>query len=83
MFGLEGHKKKKPKPNEELIFELEHELKNREKHKIIQLLIESRVQKIKEILRDGRDKETIDRLAQVLNGYSSILKVISRFTPKA
>lgn len=81
MFGLEDQKKKKP--TEEFVFELEKELKNPAKHKEIQANTESRIQKIKENLRSGDDQQEFDRFGLLLQGYTSLLKVMSRFKSKA
>lgn len=81
MFGLEDQKKKK-KQIEEFVFELENELKNAKKHQEIKQRVESRIQKIKEILRSGENKEEFDQFGALLHGYTSLLKVMSRFTPK-
>lgn len=80
MFGLENQKKKKK--NEEFIFELEKELKNPKIHQELKQRVEKRIQEIKEILRSGENKEEFDQLGAVLHGYTSILKVFSRFSPK-
>ena len=80
MFGLENQKKKKK--IEEFVFELEKELKNPKLHQEIKQKVERRVQEIKEILRSGENKEDYDQLGVVLHGYTSLLKVISRFAPK-
>lgn len=82
MFGLESHRQKKPV--EQFEFDLEKELKSISQHKEIKAKIEERFQKIKEILRTGGDdKEEINRLGHLLHGYAALLKVMSRFTPKA
>ncbi|CUI15979.1 putative needle chaperone SctE [Candidatus Protochlamydia naegleriophila] len=80
MFGLESQKKKKPV--EEFVFELETELKNSKKNKELRQKVEERIQKIKEALRSGENQEEFDRFGLLLHGYTSLLKVISRFNPK-
>jgi hypothetical protein len=80
MFGLEGQKKKKP--GEEFVFELEKDLKNLKKNKEIRQKVEERIQKIKETLRSGDSQDEFDRFGLLLHGYTSLLKVISRFNPK-
>ncbi len=80
MFGLEGQKKKKIL--EEFVIELENDFKNPVKRKEIQQKIETRLQKIKEILRSGDSQEQFDRLGVLLQGYNSILKVMVRCTTK-
>jgi Family of unknown function (DUF5398) len=79
MFGLEDQKKKKA---EDFVFELEKELKNSKKHQDIKKKIEDRIQKTKEVLRSGENKEEFDKFGVLLHGYTSLLKVIARFTPK-
>jgi len=81
MFGLEDQKKKKK--TEDFIFELEKELLNPKLHREIKERIEKRTQKIKEVLRTGDRPDEFDQYGKLLNGYTSLLKVISRFTPKA
>lgn len=81
MFGLEKNKKEKAKPDD-FVFELEKELLNSKKHKEIKGLIEGRIQKIKDTLRAGDSKEEFDHFGIILHGYTSLLKVMSRFNPK-
>lgn len=76
MFGLEDNQKKK-KP-EEFVFELEKELKDSKKGKEIKAHVESRIQEIKKILRDGENKKDFERFGLILHGYTSLLKVMSR-----
>lgn len=80
MFGLEKQKKK-PEYNE-FVFELEKEFKNPVKNKEYKQRIEQRVQQIKEILRSGENQEEFDRFGLLLHGYTSLLKVMSRFEKK-
>lgn len=80
MFGLENQKKKKK--TEEFVFDLEKELKTAKFHKEIKLKVESRIQRLKEILRSGENKAEFDQIGVLLHGYTSLLKVVSRFTPK-
>jgi Family of unknown function (DUF5398) len=79
MFGLENKKKKQ---NEEFVFELEKDLKNQKKRQEIKQKIENQIQRVKEILRTGENKEEFDQLGVLLHGYNSLLKVIARLTPK-
>ncbi len=79
MFGLEDQKKKK---NEDFVFELEKSLKVRKEHQEFKKRIDSRIQRIKEILRSGESKEEFDQFGVLLHGYTSLLKVLARFTPK-
>lgn len=80
MFGLEDQKKKKN--TEEFIFDLEKELKISKKHKEIKKKVEDRIQKIKETLRSGENKEEFDKFGILLHGYTSLLKVMARFSAK-
>lgn len=79
MFGLENQKKKK---TEDFVFELEKELKNGKKHQELKKRIEGQIQKIKEVLRSGESKEEFDQFGILLHGYTSLLKVMARFTAK-
>lgn len=79
MFGLEDQKKKK-KATEEFVFELEQDLKVSKKHKEIKKKVEARIQRIKEILRAGENKNDFDKFGAVLHGYTSLLKVMARFS---
>jgi hypothetical protein len=81
MFGLEGQKKKKPA--EEFTFELEKEVKDPQKYKELRQRVEERLQKIKEILRSGDDKEEFDRFGLLLHGYNALIKVLARVVPKS
>lgn len=80
MFGLEDQKKKKNA--EEFVFELENEFRVAKKHKEYKKRIEDKIQKIKEILRGGENKEEFDRFGVLLHGYTSLLKVMARFGTK-
>ena len=79
MFGLEKQKKKK---FEGFVFPLEEDLKNAKKHQELKKVVETRIQRIKEVLRIGEDKENYDQFGALLHGYTSLLKVMSRFSPK-
>lgn len=79
MFGMESQKKKK---GGEFIFELEKEFKNGKLHKDLKDKIDKRIQAIKEVLRSGENKDEFDSYGVLLHGYTSLLKVMSRFSPK-
>lgn len=79
MFGLEDQKKKKA---QDFIFELEKDLKNSKKHQALKKHVEDRVQQIKEVLRGGENKDEFDKFGVLLHGYTSLLKVMARFTAK-
>lgn len=76
MFGLENQKKKK---YSEFVFDLEKELRDPNKHREIQQHVEQKIQRIKEILRAGQDKEEFDVFGTLLHGYTSLLKIMARF----
>lgn len=80
MFGLEDQKKKKK--NDDFAFELESDLRNSKKHQEIKKVVEGKIQKVKEILRGGENKEEFDQFGVLLHGYTSLLKVMARFTAK-
>lgn len=80
MFGLEEQKNKK-KP-ESFIFELEKELKTLTKHKELKQKVEERIQRIKDALRTGENQDDFDQYGILLHGYTSLLKVMSRFSPR-
>lgn len=79
MFGLEDQKKKREK---EFVFDLEKELKSLKSHKELKQRIEGRIQKIKEALRSGESQEEFDNFGVLLHGYTSLLKVFARFSPR-
>lgn len=79
MFGLEKQKKKKA---EEFVFDLETELKTFKMHQEYKKRIEERIQNIREVLRKGENKEEFDKFGVLLHGYTSLLKVMSRLSPK-
>ena len=79
MFGLEDQKKKKA---EDFVFELERDLKNAKRHQELKRRIDSRIQRIKEVLRGGENKDEFDQFGVMLHGYTSLLKVIARFSAK-
>lgn len=80
MFGLEDQKKKRS--TEEFVFDLEKDLKDSKKSKEIKKRIEEQIQRIKEALRGGENKEEFDFYGTVLHGYTSLLKVMARFSAK-
>ena len=79
MFGLEDQKKKK---GDDFIFDLEKDLKNLKSHQEIKKRVENQIQKVKEVLRGGENKEEFDQFGVLLHGYTSLLKVMARFSAK-
>lgn len=80
MFGLEEQKKKKK--SGEFVFDLETQLKDNKKHQELKKQVESKIQRIKEVLRGGENKEEFDQFGVLLHGYTSLLKVMARFVAK-
>ncbi len=77
MFGLEK------KPRQLFEFDLEGDLKkNVEKKKALVGSVEEKIQQIKSFLRSGTNTEDFDQYGVLLHGYSALLKVIQRITPK-
>lgn len=79
MFGMENQQKKKDLG---FTFELEKEFKNAKTQKEYKDKIEQRIKKIKDCLRHGESKEEFDSFGALLHGYTSLLKVMSRFSAK-
>ncbi|MCB1113063.1 MAG: DUF5398 domain-containing protein [Chlamydiales bacterium] len=80
MYGLEDQKKG-DKP-EEFVFDLENDLRDSKKYKEYKAEVESKIQKIKTVLRSGENKEEFDQFGVLLHGYTSLLKVMARFVSK-
>lgn len=80
MFGMEGQQQKKK--SAEFIFELEKELKDSGSQKLFKSKIEEQMQKVRGVLRQGEGKSEFDSFGVLLHGYTSLLKVISRFSSK-
>jgi hypothetical protein len=76
MFGME----KKPKETTTFSFDLEKELDNPDRRKGLALRIQTRVQRIKDILHKGSKKEEFDQLGILLNGYHALAIVLGRAT---
>ncbi len=79
MFGLEDQKKKK---NEDFVFELETKLRSLTGQNALKKQIEVSISRVKNNLRNGENKEEFDQFGILLHGYTSLLKVISRFKSK-
>jgi len=82
MFGLENQNQKKRKVADQFVFDLERDLVNSKKNKELKQKVEGRIQEIKEILRGGEDKQEFDKFGSLLHGYTSLLKVMARFSAK-
>jgi len=77
MFGLEN--KKDGEDSKEFVFDLESDLKNPKKSKDFKKQVEGKIQQIKQVLRGGCVKDDFDQFGILLHGYTSLLKVLSRF----
>ena len=69
---------KKPKDSTSFIFDLEKELSSEERRRELAKRIESRIQRIKDILHKGSKKEEFDQLGILLNGYHALAIVLGR-----
>ncbi len=82
MFGLESGKGKKKPKIEEHFFDLELNLMNPEKMREYVKKVEERIQRVKNLMRSGENKEVYDRYNILLQAYNGILKVFSRIKHK-
>lgn len=79
MFGLQNKEQHK----KEALFDLEAEIKeNPLKLKEYILKIESRINKIKTLMRAGGGKDSYDKYNTLLLGYTGALKILSRIKIK-
>ncbi len=76
MFGME----KKPKEEKTFVFDLEKELGSEETRRELAKRIESRIQRVKDILHKGSKKEEFDQIGILLNGYHALAIVLGRAT---
>jgi hypothetical protein len=77
MFGLEK------KERELFEFDLEKELKgNPSKAKDLLKTIESRIQEVKNTLRQGAESDDFDKLGILLHGYAALQKVLTKIANK-
>ena len=76
MFGME----RKPKEAKGFVFDLEKELGSEERRRELAKRIESRIQRIKDILHKGSKKEEFDQVGILLNGYHALAIVLGRAT---
>ena len=75
MFGMEKQKDKNKLPFQ---FDIERELLSAERRKELAKLIETRILRIKEILRKGSKQEVYEQLGVLLNGYHALTCVLGR-----
>ena len=75
MFGLKDDKGK----DQSTVFDLEKDLKSGGKQKEIKDKIQSRMLKIKSLLREGLTQDDFNEFGMLLHGYAALSKVIARF----
>ncbi|OHE78855.1 MAG: hypothetical protein A3F67_01565 [Verrucomicrobia bacterium RIFCSPHIGHO2_12_FULL_41_10] len=78
MFGLEEKDKKK---KERFAFDLERQVK--EDHtfrKELSEKTETRIHELKKLLKEGAHEKDFDRLGVLLDGYTSLQKVLKKIT---
>jgi hypothetical protein len=73
MFGLEKNKKAAL-----FEFELEKDLQDEKKYKVLKDRVEKHIQDIKNKIREGANSEEFEKLGVLLHGYSALLKVLTR-----
>jgi hypothetical protein len=73
MFGLEKNKK-----SALFEFDLEKDLQDDKKYKVLKDRVEKHVQDIKNKIREGANSEEFEKLGLLLHGYSALLKVLTR-----
>ena len=81
MFGLEKGDKKGESASE-FVFDLEHEFEDNTKKRKHKKHIEEQMQHVKQVLRSGENKEEFDQFGVLLHGYTSLIKILSRFKTK-
>lgn len=79
MFGLQGDKSK----GKEFVFDLEAEIKDPSKGRNLKEEASQRVKEVKDILRNGKNKEQFNKLGVLLHGYTSLQKVMARVSKKS
>lgn len=79
MFGLEKDKKDGKGGNNDFVFDLENEFQDGAKNRKHKKHVEEKIQRVKQVLRSGENKEEFDQFGVLLHGYTSLIKVISRF----
>ena len=73
MFGL------KKEPNEPFAFDLESDLKkDPAQAKALMRLVEERLGKLKNLLREGAETEDFDDYGILLHGYSALQKILKK-----
>ncbi|MFN0065321.1 MAG: DUF5398 family protein [Chlamydiales bacterium] len=76
---MESGKKKKV---EEMSFDLEKDMKDPGKLRAMKEQVEERIQQLKTLLREGKDKKMFDQAQTLLHGYLAVQKVMQRVNKK-
>jgi hypothetical protein len=80
-FKMLGMKQDKAKVKREP-YDLELEMKDPSKAKKLKEKIETRLQKLKQLLRQGESKEDFDHYGVLLHAYAALQKVFTKSTKK-
>lgn len=80
MFGMESGKKKTKVA--EFNFDLENDVKDPGKMRALKEQVEERIAQIKNLLREGGEKETFEQAQTLLHGYLAVQKVLQRVNKK-
>lgn len=79
MFGM--NKSKGPQSSREQ-FDLEKELSDPARLRATKEQLETRIQQLKTVMRQGGDQQSFDQAQTVLNGYLAAQKVVGRINRK-
>ncbi len=82
MFGMDRKGKKKKGAVEDWEFDLEKQLANPAEVRKIKDQAEQRIQQLKNVLRQGENKQTFDNAQTLLHGYLAVQKIIQRVERK-
>lgn len=79
MFGMDSGKKTK---KVDYSFDLEEDLKDPGKLRATKEQVEERIHQLKNMLRQGEDKNSFDQIQTLLHGYLAVQRVIQRVNRK-
>jgi len=79
MFEMNANKKT---PLPEYEYDMEVDLKDPTKLRAMKEKVETRIHQLKELLRDGGDKQLFDQSQTLLHGYLAMQKVMQRCNRK-
>lgn len=82
MFGLEDRKRGKTQKTIEETYDLEVEIADPTKCKVLRERVEKRIQDLKQTLRAGENKEEYEQYGVLLHGYAALHRLISRLSRK-